>query len=165
MKRLLVFCVQRGASIPGVRALLRLAVRLIAPRHYVGAVGAVVNQDGKVLLARHSYRTDFQWGLPGGWVERGEDPARTVEREIVEELNLNVAVERLLVCGRVPKLDRSIAPAHIGLAFLCRPIGQEVRTSHEITAVEWIDPLSIPYEIAPFQARAIAAVLEGTGRG
>ncbi len=143
--------------------MLRMMVRLIAARQYVGAVGAVVNQDGKVLLARHSYRTDFPWGLPGGWVERGEDPAMTVQREIAEELNLNVAVERLLVCGPVPKLDRSIAPAHIGLAFLCRPIGQQLRASHEITAVEWIDPMSIPYEIAPFQARAIAAVLDGAG--
>ena len=141
--------------------MLRLMVRLIAPRQYVGAVGAVVNSDGRVLLARHSYRTDFPWGLPGGWVEPGEDPAKAVEREIAEELRLNVTVERLLVCASIPRLDRSIAPGHIALAYLCRPVGQELHTSHEITAVEWVDPECIPYEIAPFQARAIAAARQG----
>lgn len=155
--QMLRFLVQRGASNRLLRAMLRLLMRLIAPRHYVGAVAAVVNADGKVLLAHHSYRTDYPWGLPGGWVEPGEDPAETVRREIAEELELDVVVERLLICGTIGREDRSIAPVHIGMAYLCRSLGGELRWSHEITAVEWVDPANIPYPIGPFQARAIAA--------
>jgi ADP-ribose pyrophosphatase YjhB (NUDIX family) len=162
MNDVLAGVVQSVSSIALIRSLLRIVVRVIAPRNYVGAVGAVVNREGKVLLARHAYRTDFPWGLPGGWVERGEDPAVTVEREIAEELKLNVEVQQLLICGVVPRVKRSIHPPHLGLAFLCRPLGQEIKMSSEITAVDWIDPAHIPYDLAPLQAEAIAAARKAT---
>ncbi len=123
-----------------------------------------MNAEGKVLIAQHAYRTDFSWGLPGGWVEPGENPAKTVERELAEELNLKIAVERLVMCDIVPAVARSIAPRHLGLAFRCRLISGEVRTSHEIVGVDWVDARRIPYDVAPFQGRAIAAAVEENGR-
>lgn len=149
--------VQRSASIAPLRWILRLAVRVLAPRHYVGAVGAVVNDEGKVLVAKHAYRTDFPWGLPGGWVNAGESPADAVRREIAEELKLDVTIERLLLCDVIPSVARSIAPRHLGVAFLCRLAGGEIRMSGEIVGVDWIDPAANPYELAHFQASAVAA--------
>lgn len=47
---------------------------------------ALVERDGKVLLARHSYVPG--WLLPGGGVGRGEPPAEAILRELKEEIGL-----------------------------------------------------------------------------
>jgi ADP-ribose pyrophosphatase YjhB (NUDIX family) len=78
-----------------LRWLLALAVRLFAPRHYVGAAGVVFNEMGQILLIEHVFRAHFPWGLPGGWVEHGETPAETVRREVEEELGLRIEVKQL----------------------------------------------------------------------
>ena len=80
-----------------LRWLLALAVRLFAPRHYVGAAGVIFNEAGQMLLIEHVFRPHFPWGLPGGWVEYGETPAETVRREVEEELGLRVEVKQLLL--------------------------------------------------------------------
>lgn len=137
------------------RFVMRRVLAFVSPRNYVGAVGVIFNERGEVLLAQHSYRTDYEWGLPGGWVAHGENPADTVVREIAEELKLDITVERLLICGKVPAVRRSTAPPHIGLAYLCRAVGGTVRTSHEIVDVEWVEPARVNRKLAPFQMEAI----------
>lgn len=134
---------------------MRLAQRLLAPRQYVGAVGAVFNDEGHVLLVEHVFRTDFPWGLPGGWVERGEHPMDTVRREIEEELKLQVDVKRLLFTAPVGTTPKSSAPKHLGLAFYCRSATTPVVLTPEIISVAWVDPQKIEQELAPFQHQAI----------
>lgn len=46
--------------------------------------------QGSILLLRHSYGPD-RWYLPGGGVDRGEDPLGAAQRELREELGLEVA--------------------------------------------------------------------------
>lgn len=148
---------QRLAGSPPGRAVLRVAMRLVLPRNLVGAVGAIVDGQGRVLVARHSYRTDFPWGLPGGLVQEGEHPAAAVAREIAEELRIEVRVEQLLLCDTVPMVERGIVPPHLGLAYLCRPVAGTVTTSHEILSIEWLEPGPVSFDMAPFQARALEA--------
>lgn len=61
------------------------------------AAAVVVEQDGKVLLARRANDPwrGF-WTLPAGFVDAGEDPARAAERECLEECGLQVQVTGLL---------------------------------------------------------------------
>lgn len=61
------------------------------------AVAAVVYNQGKVLLVRRT--NDPQrglWTLPAGFVDAGEDPAKAVERECLEETGLSVHTIHLL---------------------------------------------------------------------
>ena len=44
--------------------------------------------DGRVLLVRHGYRP--KWGLPGGFLKRGEAPADGARREVAEEVGLRI---------------------------------------------------------------------------
>jgi 8-oxo-dGTP pyrophosphatase MutT (NUDIX family) len=78
------------------RALLPLAHRV---RHLwrrwrrtpiAGVSVIITNLGGDVLLLKHSYGPDV-WGLPGGGLGRGEDPAAAARREVREELGLELA--------------------------------------------------------------------------
>ncbi|HVU21174.1 MAG TPA: NUDIX domain-containing protein [Rhizomicrobium sp.] len=60
------------------------AQAMLAPVAY--AACALVERDGKILLARHSYVSG--WLLPGGGVNRGEAAEHAVIREMKEEIGL-----------------------------------------------------------------------------
>ena len=141
---------------------LRLGVHLFMPRQHVGAVGVLFNQTGQVLLVEHVFRPLFPWGLPGGWVGRGEDPAQAVEREFKEELGLDITVRTLLLCE--PQGGRSGVPRGLGLAYYCRLVDGEFTadqpaqayTTYEVLSVEWLDPDQVPWNLTAIDCQAIA---------
>jgi ADP-ribose pyrophosphatase YjhB (NUDIX family) len=144
-----------------LRAGMRVAAYLVAPRQPVGAVGVVRDEAGQVLLVEHVFRTDFPWGLPGGYVRRGEDPRHAVSREISEELGLQVEVGRLLLAEPIGLVERSTHPRHMGLAYECRLRGGTIVASAEVVSCEWVQPSAITRTLAPFQRRAIESALAG----
>lgn len=107
----------------------------------------VTNLSGDVLLLKHSYGPAV-WGLPGGGLGRGEDPADAARREVHEELGVDLAridfvgtLEEVLsgsphtahiftaVCDRQPRPDRReviearFFPSH----SLPEPLGETTR--------------------------------------
>lgn len=83
------------------RALLPLAFRI---RHswrkwrkadLEGCCVVISNLSGGVLLLRHSYGPKV-WSLPGGGIDRGEDPETAVRREVEEELGMTLEKVELL---------------------------------------------------------------------
>ncbi|HZT77130.1 MAG TPA: NUDIX domain-containing protein [Vicinamibacterales bacterium] len=62
-----------------------------------GAVVAMWHQ-GRVLLVRSSYRRHY--GLPGGFVKRGETHREAAAREVAEELSLTIAPGDLTLAWR-----------------------------------------------------------------
>lgn len=50
----------------------------------IGVFAGVLDHEGRALCVRHNYG-DFEWGMPGGRLEVGEDPISAVKREIFEE--------------------------------------------------------------------------------
>jgi ADP-ribose pyrophosphatase YjhB (NUDIX family) len=143
-----------GESAP-LRWLVRGAARIVAPSHRVGAVGVVFDPAGRVLLVEHAFRTDFPWGLPGGWVEHGEEPRDAVARELREELALEVVVGDLVECAVVGRVRTSTHPVHLGLAYACELTSGADHSSIEALAIEWIDPSNPGRPLSPFQRAAI----------
>ncbi len=141
---------------------LSLGVRLFAPKNQVGVVGAIFNDAGQVLMVEHVFRPNFPWGLPGGWVNRGEDPACAVRREVQEELNLTIQVKQLLICQPQGGGKDRGTPLGLGLAFYCRLRGENSLLQHiereapyEILAARWVNPQEIDWELVPLQQKAI----------
>ena len=151
-------------QLPPLRWGLSIGTRLFGPQNHVGAVGAIFNNQGQVLLVEHVFRVDYVWGLPGGWVERGEDPANAVLREVKEELNIEIELKKLLFCLPQGVAKGSSTPAGLCVAFYCRLVSNpdslpnciaQADKSYEILSVEWVDPHNITVKVPALQHRAL----------
>ncbi|WP_174545768.1 NUDIX hydrolase [Nocardiopsis dassonvillei] len=103
------------------------------PRHSVSVTGVVVRpEDGKVLVIKRT--DDGRWVPPGGVLELNETPEQCVVREVREETGVEAKPIRLTGVYKNMKLGV------VSLAFLCEPVGGELRTSDESTAATWLTP-------------------------
>lgn len=82
----------------------------------VGA--AILDGQGRCLVARRAAHVPSPgcWEFPGGKVEPGEDPRRALEREIAEELSLDIAVGDFLGRGEVVRGDGRLLVLDVYLA-------------------------------------------------
>jgi 8-oxo-dGTP diphosphatase len=137
---------------PWLAALVQHIWRLFQARYSVGVVGVVFNEKGQVLLVEHVFHPRHPWGLPGGWVERGESPEKTVIREFEEELSLEIEV------GPVLLVDTP-ARHHLDVAYLCRTQDAVGALSYELLKHDWFSPVELP-AMRLFHREAILRALE-----
>jgi ADP-ribose pyrophosphatase YjhB (NUDIX family) len=149
-----------AAEFAPARWAARIAAHIVAPRQPVGAVGVVFDGAGRVLLVEHAFRTDFPWGLPGGWVARGEDPRAAVAREMREELGLDVDVKDLVASSTIGRVRTSTHPVHLGLAFYCVCRSDARLESAEVLGFDWVDPLQPGHPLGAFQQNAMLVASE-----
>lgn len=139
------------------RALYRLADRarriwwqLRRPRRR-SAIVIAFDEAGRVLMVRHSYGPR-QWGLPGGGMARGEEPAAGAAREFAEELQCPIADLREFRSETQPD-SGSLDERHV---FAARLAGMPVPDRREIVEVGLFDPAALPAGTPPRIARFIA---------
>lgn len=61
------------------------------------SVSGVLINDGKVLLARHTYGSgNGKLIIPGGYINVGESPEQAIAREFMEETGVLVKPERII---------------------------------------------------------------------
>ncbi len=125
--------------------------RLSRPHFSAGAIGVLFNSLGEVLLVEHVYHVAPRWGLPGGYVDRGEDPRESVCRELREELELEVEVIRVVLVERA-------CGNHLDVAYLCRSESSVGTLCDELLAYRWVPPDQLP-ELRSFHRRAIREAL------
>ncbi len=122
---------------PWLMLIARQVWRWRQAKFSAGVVGVVLNEAGEILLVEHVFHPYTPWGLPGGWVERGEDPAQTVQRELCEELQLAVEVGPVLLVKPDPH-------QHLDIAYLCYPLNEVGRLSSELLGYQWLRPEQLP---------------------
>ena len=143
------------------RPFRRQLIRTLRPSWTAGSVAIVERDDGRWLFVRPVYRQG--WTLPGGLVDRGEDPRATVVRELREELGLTVEIAN----GGWVVID----PEHRRLETIFRvdlADGLDL-DSIEVTTVElagwgWFDPSDTPdLEDETVEVMALARQVAGGG--
>ncbi len=76
------------------------------PAKRIGAGVLFVDDDGRVLLVRPTYKPS--WEIPGGMVEEGESPHEAATPEVTEEIGLNRTAGRLLCVNWVELIARRL---------------------------------------------------------
>jgi ADP-ribose pyrophosphatase YjhB (NUDIX family) len=67
-----------------------LSVSLSQARFTVTTGAVIVDDDNRVLLLKHVFRTGSGWGIPGGFMNKGEQPEAAIRREVREEIGLGL---------------------------------------------------------------------------
>ncbi len=113
------------------------ASRIIRPLFQVFSVAIIFDADKRILIVKTTYNRFHPWGLPGGSLEYGETAEESLLREIWEETNLDIEIERFL-------FTKTFAPDRVGLYYLCKITGGEFRPSDEVSELGYFSPDDLP---------------------
>lgn len=104
----------------------------------INVVGAIIIKNNKILCAQRGGTKALAnlWEFPGGKIEAGETPIEALKRELVEELEIKVAVKE-------EKFDHTCYEYDFGIVnlttFLCELVkGEPVLTEHR--SIKWLEP-------------------------
>lgn len=116
------------------------------------AVAVIVGRDGRALLGRRGAgERQGRWGLPGGFVDRGEKLEDAAAREVREETGLEVRVGPLLLL-RSERGDPVIL-----VVYPAESAGGEPRPGEELTELGWFGPGELPELAFAHDAELLAA--------
>ena len=135
------------------RRVRRWGVWLWEPRFTVTAGACVLDPLGRVLLLKHAFRAGSGWGLPGGFIEQGEQPEEALRRELREEVGLEIEDARIAFVRTLAR------PQQVEIIFCCRAAGEAHPQEREIERAEWFAPDQLPAALAQDQHRLIARAL------
>ena len=114
-----------------------LASRILRPRFRMAVAALVFDEQGRILLFKHTYRK-LDWGIPAGGLEYGEQPKDAVVREFFEETGMTIEVRRLLLA------ESSRHFHHISLVYLCEIVAGAFRESYEISEIRYFNVDDLP---------------------
>ncbi len=173
--------VRRGVGPDGEQQDQIVFARLVtdAPVHEPGGFRALLNSflprkraisqmlvrdpDGRVLLCRLTYKND--WDLPGGVVEVGESPRLAVQREVEQELGLDIAPGDLLLTDWLPAWggwDDAVCLVFDGGTRPTAALDDVVKQDREIRDVRFCTLEEVDELAADFTARRVRVAVGGT---
>jgi NAD+ diphosphatase len=79
----------------------------------IPVVAAIVEHEGRVVLARNRSWPEHMYGLVTGFLERGESPQQGVAREVKEELDLDVVESHLVGVYPFERKNELIIAFHV----------------------------------------------------
>src|SRR5690606_21330358 len=129
------------------------AVRAVQSKFTASAAAMVFNDEGEVLLLQHAMRPFSAWALPGGFIDRGEQPATAIRRELMEEAGIELAELKMY---RV----RTIR-SHVEILFTARCSDEASVSSSEIVELGWFRPSDFPEGLGYGQRELIEKVMAG----
>jgi len=104
-----------------------------------GCTSAIIRNDkGQILFTKRADDEEFMsgyWELPGGGMDYGETPEECIKREIMEECGIEIEI--LKPASVNVYYMREVQ--RIEICFLCKPITQDIKLSHEHSDFRWLD--------------------------
>ena len=130
--------------------MIRRRVSRFGQKRFTVTVAAMIFDDEeRILLLEHVFRTDNGWGVPGGFVAKGEAPEEALRRELREEAEIELDNVRLLFARSLGTVKQ------VEIYYRARAIGQPKPSSFEIKRAEWFPLNALPPELSRDQRRLI----------
>ncbi len=120
----------------------------------VSVAAVITDRSGRVLLFKHVFRTGNGWGIPGGFIGRGENPEDALRRELREEARLELIEIRF---ARARTLRR---PQQLELIYRACAVGAPNTGGFEIASFAWRTREELREHLGAAQCRLIESVLD-----
>ena len=121
----------------------------------IDVVAAIIVKGTEILATQRGYG-EFEggWEFPGGKVEQGETPEEAIVREIHEELNARISVQRFLT-----QVEHDYPTFHLSMkCFICTLDDPSFQLL-EHHAAKWLDMQHIDIvDWLPADIRVVAAL-------
>jgi ADP-ribose pyrophosphatase YjhB (NUDIX family) len=96
----------------------------------VSVAGVVIDDAGRALLIRR--RDNGHWEPPGGVLEAGETIPDALQREVLEETGIKIALPAILT-----GVYKNMTGLIVSLVFRCEAIDGRPATGDETSALRW----------------------------
>jgi len=126
-------------------------IRITQSKFTVSVAAVILNDRCEVLLLNHVLRPYSGWGLPGGFIEHGEQPDDAIRREIREETGIELTKVRLF---RV-----RVTGPHVEMLFVAKSNGEATVQSVEIIGLGWFCLETLPKDFSREQREIMRKVL------
>lgn len=134
-------------------------MRVTHARFTVTAGAIVFDDSGKVLLLKHRFRVGSGWGLPGGFLEAGEQPLDALRRELREEIGIEVRDVEIFLTRSFRK------PQQVEVLFRGRANGAVESQTIEVERAEWFPPGSLPEGLPKDQRELVERAVADGAKG
>jgi mutator protein MutT len=122
----------------------------------IGAFAIIFDEKQRIMLC---HRSDVDlWNLPGGKVEKGEEPRRAVVREVKEEARVKVQVKRLA------GIYINFARAVLRFVYVCEVVRGKPGASDETDEIAYFALKKFPRYTYPDHQQWVGDVLASPTR-
>jgi len=113
------------------------------PSHPIVGVGAVIVQDGRLLIVKRGVEPGKgKWSIPGGAVDLGEDVRDAVVREAKEECGLDIKIIEDRPMDAVDSIfidkEGRFKYHYVLFQFLVHPKGGTLKPSSDVLDAKWV---------------------------
>ncbi len=129
------------------------ASRLGQARFTVTVAATLFDDERRVLLLEHVFRADQGWGVPGGFIVKGEQPEEALRRELREEISIDIDEVKLLFTRTLVKLKQ------VEIYYRARVVGEPKPSSFEIKQAQWFTLDNLPASLSQDQRKLLARAL------
>ena len=139
-----------GAIWRRLPAIMRRHLSRIGQRRFTVTVAAMLFDDNdRILLLEHVFRADEGWGVPGGFINRAENPEAALRRELREEIGVEIEDVKMILSRTLGTLKQ------VEIYFRARVIGDPKPSSFEIKSAQWFTLDQLPPNLSNDQRRLI----------
>ena len=140
----------RLVRFPLIRQFMVWGIFLTVPKQRIGVAIVALDEEQRVFLLRHVFHPYAPWGLPGGWLNRNEDPEVGALRELMEETGLSAEI------GPVMLIARGESPSHTTIVYKADLKPGKMKLSLEILEAGWFAVDELPLMMPSLAKDAIA---------